>query len=119
EHMEKHRAIIEPKFEMVLKILSEQLGNNGDIAKWTNPNGGYFLSLYTQNNCAKRTVQLCKEAGVILTGAGAAYPYGIDPSDSNIRIAPTFPPIEELKTATYLLCLAVQISTVEKLLQAE
>ncbi|MEG0339225.1 MAG: aminotransferase class I/II-fold pyridoxal phosphate-dependent enzyme [Oscillospiraceae bacterium] len=119
EHMEKHRAIIEPKFEMVLKILSERLGNNGDIAKWTNPNGGYFLSLYTQNNCAKRTVQLCKEAGVILTGAGAAYPYGIDPSDSNIRIAPTFPPIEELKTATYLLCLAVQISTVEKLLQAE
>ncbi|MEG0110112.1 MAG: aminotransferase, partial [Oscillospiraceae bacterium] len=117
EHMNKHRAIIEPKFKMVLSILNKELAN--DMAHWTKPNGGYFLSLYTQNGCAKRTVALCSEAGVKFTGAGAAYPYGIDPNDSNIRIAPTFPPLQELETATNLLCLAVKIATVEKLLQAE
>ncbi|MEG1104145.1 MAG: aminotransferase class I/II-fold pyridoxal phosphate-dependent enzyme [Oscillospiraceae bacterium] len=117
EHMNKHRAIIEPKFKMVLSILDKELPN--DMAHWTKPNGGYFLSLYTQNGCAKRTVALCSEAGVKFTGAGAAYPYGIDPNDSNIRIAPTFPPLQELETATNLLCLAVKIATVEKLLQAE
>lgn len=118
EHMKKHREIVEPKFDMVLGILDEQLTKHGDIAHWTHPRGGYFLSLYTMPGCAKRTVQICKEVGVIFTGAGAAYPYGIDPKDSNIRIAPTFPPIGELETATYLLCLAVQMATVEKLLQA-
>lgn len=116
-HMEKHRAIIEPKFKMVLNLLNQELTNN--IAQWTKPNGGYFLSLYTQEGCAKRTVELCKNAGVVLTGAGAAYPYGVDPLDVNIRIAPTFPPIGELETATKLLCIAVKISTVEKLLKAE
>lgn len=117
EHMKKHRAIIEPKFKMVLSLLNQEL--NEETAHWTNPNGGYFLSLYTQHGCAKRTVELCKQAGVVLTGAGAAFPYGVDPCDTNIRIAPTFPPIGELETATKLLCLAVKIATVEKLLQAE
>ncbi|MBP8855149.1 MAG: aminotransferase, partial [Oscillospiraceae bacterium] len=116
-HMQKHRAIIEPKFKLTMQILTQELTD--DIAHWTKPNGGYFLSLYTQNGCAKRVVQLCKEAGVTFTGAGAAFPYGVDPQDSNIRLAPTFPPLKELEPAMRLLCLAVKLATVEKLLQAE
>ncbi len=116
-HMQKHRAIIEPKFKLTMQILAQELTD--DIAHWTKPNGGYFLSLYTQNGCAKRVVQLCKEAGVTFTGAGAAFPYGVDPQDSNIRLAPTFPPLKELEPAMRLLCLAVKLATVEKLLQAE
>lgn len=114
-HMEKHRQIVEPKFKTVLSIFDKELGDYEKLAHWTKPNGGYFISLYTQG-VAKRTVQLCKEAGVVLTGAGAAYPYGIDPDDTNIRIAPTYPPLEELETATHLLCVAVKLATVEKLL---
>lgn len=113
-HMEKHRAIVEPKFRTVLRILAEELGEEN--AHWTKPNGGYFISLYTMDGCAKRTVQLCREAGVVLTGAGAAYPYGIDPADSNIRIAPTYPPLSELETATHLLCVCAQLSMIEALL---
>lgn len=119
QHMKKHANLIKPKFDVVLSILDEELGDDEKIASWTKPNGGYFLSLYTQHGCAKRTVELCKDAGVVLTGAGAAFPHGIDPNDTNIRIAPTFPPIGELETASRLLCLAVKISTVEKLLKAE
>lgn len=115
-HMEKHRVLVEPKFDAVLRCFEENLSPCGDIARWTNPNGGYFLSLYTLPGCAKRTVQLCAQAGVKLTGAGAAYPYGIDPEDSNIRIAPTFPSIEELTAAARLLCVALKLATVEKLL---
>ncbi len=115
-HMEKHRRILEPKFKAVLSLLQDGLGGCGPIARWTDPNGGYFLSLYTQAGCAKRTVQLCREVGVALTDAGAAYPYGIDPQDSNIRIAPTFPPLHELEEATRLLCVCVRIATLEKLL---
>ncbi|MEG1175456.1 MAG: aminotransferase class I/II-fold pyridoxal phosphate-dependent enzyme [Ruthenibacterium sp.] len=114
EHMKKHRALVEPKFAAVLRIFAEELGE--DNAHWTKPNGGYFISLYLPDGCAKRTVQLCKEAGVVLTGAGAAYPYGVDPADSNIRIAPTFPPLTELETASHLLCVCAKMAIAEKLL---
>lgn len=114
-HMKKHAAIIAPKFDVVLKAFSDELGGKG-IAEWTNPNGGYFISLNVLNGCAKRTVELCKEAGVVLTPAGATYPYGKDPDDSNIRIAPTFPPVEELELAVDLLCTSVQLAAAEKLL---
>ena len=115
-HMEKHKRIIKPKFSVVLHELDDQLVPCGEIAHWTRPRGGYFISLYTMPGCAKRTVELCKQAGVILTGAGAAYPYGIDPEDSNIRIAPTFPTVNELKVAAELLCLTLRMATVEQLL---
>ena len=116
-HMRKHRKILEPKFNLVKKTFTEELNGCGKIARWTDPKGGYFISLYLREGCAKRTVQLCKEAGVVLTGAGAAYPYGIDPRDSHLRIAPTFPSLEELKTATDLLCICVRMATVEQLLR--
>lgn len=115
-HMKKHAALLAPKFGMVVDTLGAQLGGCGDIARWTDPKGGYFLSLYTMEGCAKRVVGLCKELGVVLTGAGAAYPYGIDPADSHIRIAPTYPTLDELKTACELLCVAVRYASVEKLL---
>ena len=117
-HMEKHRAIVAPKFEAVWQALREGLSPYGEIARWTTPNGGYFISLYTLEGCAKRTVQLCKDAGVVLTGAGAAYPYGHDEQDSNIRIAPTYPTLPELRLACELLCMAVRLASVEKLLGA-
>lgn len=116
EHMLKHRTLLALKFEIVLQALENNLTPCGEIAQWTNPKGGYFVSLYTMDGCAKRTVELCKQAGVVLTGAGAAYPYGVDPKDSHIRIAPSFPPEEELTIAAELLCLCVKMATVEKLL---
>lgn len=116
-HMEKHRTSVEPKMDMVLRIFKNELNACGDIATWTKPNGGYFCSLYTQPGCAKRTVQLCKDAGVVLTGAGAAYPYGVDEKDAHIRIAFTFPPLAELETASQLLCVALKLATIEQLLQ--
>ncbi len=115
-HMQKHRAILEPKFALVKEKLDELRAACGDVARWTDPKGGYFISLYLKDGCAKRTVQLCKEAGVVLTGAGAAYPYGKDPGDSHIRIAPTFPSTPELATATELLVHCVKLATVELLL---
>ncbi len=115
-HMQKHAALIAPRFAAVEDTLHAGLSACGGIASWTQPHGGYFLSLYVMDGCAKRVVQLCKEAGVVLTGAGAAYPYGIDPADRHIRIAPTFPPIEELKTAAELLCVATRLASTEKLL---
>ncbi|MEG1069370.1 MAG: aminotransferase class I/II-fold pyridoxal phosphate-dependent enzyme [Ruthenibacterium sp.] len=118
-HMKKHRALVAPKFELVQHTFETELADVSDVTHWTNPQGGYFISLYVMPGCAKRTVQLCKEAGVVLTGAGAAYPYGIDPQDTNIRIAPTYPPIGELDTASQLLCVCLKIATIEKLLQAE
>ena len=114
-HMQKHRAILEPKFIEVETQLENELLPYG-IGEFTKPNGGYFISLNVPDGCAKRTVALCKEAGVVLTGAGATYPYGNDPRDRNIRIAPTLPPIEELKEATKLLILCAKIAAVEKLL---
>lgn len=116
EHMKKHAAILKPKFEAVNEILDKNLSGKG-IASWNNPNGGYFISLDVYEGCAKKTVQLAKEAGVTFTPAGATYPYGKDPKDSNIRIAPTYPPISELKTAIEVLCVCVELSALELLLQ--
>lgn len=116
EHMKKHRAILQPKFELVQKVFSQEVEPYGPIAWWTKPNGGYFISLYVQPGCAKRVVDLCKQAGVVLTGAGAAYPCGIDPDDHHIRIAPTFPSLAELETASLLLSVCIRLATVEKLL---
>ena len=114
-HMKKHASILAPKFAIVISALEKNLGGKG-IADWTDPNGGYFISLNVMPGCAKRTVELCKQAGVTLTGAGATFPYGKDPQDSNIRIAPTFPSVDELKKAVEILCVCVELSAAEKLL---
>jgi len=115
-HMQKHAELIRPKFETVLATLEQELGSK-NIATWTNPNGGYFISLDTLDGCAQKVVQLAKEAGVILTNAGATFPYGKDPRNRNIRIAPTFPPLSELKVAMELLAICIQIVSLEKLLK--
>ena len=115
KHMKKHAAILKPKFDIVIKHLDEELGGRG-IASWVNPKGGYFISLDVMNGCAKRTGELCSEAGVTLTSVGATYPYGIDENDKNIRIAPSFPPVDELDIAAQLLCICVRLACVEKLL---
>lgn len=115
EHMKKHRAILQPKFELVKDTLQSRLAPCGNIAWWTDPKGGYFISLYVENGCAKRIVQLCKEAGVVLTGAGAAYPKDYDPDDHHIRIAPSYPTLDELKIASELLTICVRIAVLEKL----
>lgn len=115
-HMKKHAAIIRPKFEAVEKVLEEEL-EGLEIGQWTKPNGGYFISFDAMEGCAKAIVEKCREAGVVLTGAGATYPYKKDPRDSNIRIAPTFPSEEELSVAADLFVLCVKLVSVEKLLQ--
>lgn len=114
-HMLRHAEILKPKFEAVLTAFNEKLAGKG-IASWTTPNGGYFISLDVYEGCAKRTVALCKEAGVTLTGAGATFPYGNDPLDKNIRIAPTFPSRDELCKAVEILCVCVEIAAIEKML---
>lgn len=116
EHMKKHAAIMRPKFEAVLTVLDRELSGLG-IGEWTKPNGGYFISFEALDGCAKAIVARCKEAGMVLTGAGATYPYGKDPRDSNIRIAPTFPTPEELAQATDLFVLCVKLVSVERLLE--
>ncbi len=116
-HMKKHADIIRPKFEATLEILDKELGGLG-IGEWTRPLGGYFISFDAMEGCAKAIVAKCKEAGVILTGAGATFPYGIDPKDSNIRIAPSYPTAEEMAAATDLFVLCVKLVSVEKLLSA-
>lgn len=115
EHMKKHAEILAPKFDAVSDILDSELSELG-IGEWNKPRGGYFISFYAPHGCAKRIVSLCKEAGVILTGAGATYPYGNDPLDSNIRIAPSFPPVETLRLAAELFCIAVKVAAAEKLI---
>lgn len=115
EHMDKLADKLRPKFDLVKEKLESQIGETG-FAKWSNPKGGYFVSLDTLPGCAKRTVALAKEAGVILTGAGATYPYGDDENDSNIRIAPTYPTVDELAKAMDIFILCVKIAGTEKYL---
>lgn len=115
EHMKVHKAILAPKFDAVLNEFDRALSPYG-VASWTKPNGGYFISLDVMPGTAKRVGELCKEAGVTLTTVGATFPYGKDPRDMNIRIAPSFPPIDELETATKLLCICVKLAAIEKLL---
>ena len=116
EHMRKRAAIMRPKFDMVLEILEKELGGLG-IATWTKPLGGYFISFNSMDGCAKEIVQKCKDAGVTLTGAGATYPYKKDPHDSNIRIAPSYPTMEELRASGELFVLCVKLVSVERLLE--
>lgn len=116
KHMMKHAAIMRPKFEAVIRVLDQELSGLG-IGTWTEPRGGYFISFDSLEGCAKAIVAKCKEAGVVLTGAGATFPYGKDPKDSNIRIAPSFPTPEEMAEATDLFVLCVKLVSVEKLLQ--
>lgn len=113
--MKKHAAILRPKFETVLTTLEAELGGTG-IAKWTNPRGGYFISFDVTTGSAKYAGKLCKEAGITMTGVGATYPYGKDPADSNIRIAPSLISCEELKKATEVLACAVKIAACKELL---
>ena len=115
EHMRKHADIMGPKFEAVIEILERELGGLG-IGSWTSPKGGYFISFDSLDGCAKSIVGRCKKAGLIMTGAGATYPYGKDPHDSNIRIAPSYPPLSDLILAMELFALCVKIVSIDKLL---
>ena len=117
KHMSKQAAILRPKFEAVTDILEKELGGLG-IGEWTKPLGGYFISFDALLGCAKAIVAKCKEAGVVMTGAGATFPYGKDPKDSNIRIAPSFPTPEEMAQAADLFALCVKLVSVDKLLEA-
>lgn len=111
--MQRHAAVLAPKFRAVLTAL-EQLAPL-DIAQWTRPTGGYFISLDAMPGTARRALELCREAGVTMTGAGATYPYGVDPADSNIRIAPSLPPVAELEQAAQVLCTCLRLAALEKL----
>lgn len=115
EIMQQHAKIMGPKFRVVSEALHRLILPRG-FAKWNEPKGGYFVSLYTMPGTAKRALQLCKEAGVEMTPAGATYPYGMDPKDSNIRIAPSLPPVEELEKAMDVFCTCLKIAALEKLL---
>lgn len=114
-HMRLHRSILAPKFKAVINEFQNQLDGLG-IATWTNPKGGYFISLDVLPGTAKRVYELCQNAGVSLTKVGATFPYGVDPEDKNIRIAPSYPPVDELLAATKLLCICVKLAACEKLL---
>ena len=116
-HMMKHAEKMRPKFKAVLDMLESEL-KPAKIATWTNPLGGYFISFDVMNGCAKKVVSMCKDAGMVLTGAGAPFPYGIDPDDKNIRIAPSFATPEELKEASRILIVCTKIATIEKMLEA-
>ncbi len=115
-HMKKMAGDLKPKFDMVADKLEKDLAGSG-LASWSNPKGGYFVSLDTLPGCARRTIELAENAGVTLTKAGAAYPYGKDPKDSNIRIAPTYPAIDELKKAMDIFIICVKIAGIEKILK--
>ncbi len=115
-HMKKHAASLKPKFDAVIECFTKEFDGTG-IAQWKNPNGGYFISLNVLDGTAKRTGELCKDAGVVLTPPGATYPYGKDPEDKNIRIAPSFPTVEELRKAAELLAISARLAACEKLLK--
>ena len=114
ELMKKHAAVLGPKFGVVLDALDREVAPL-DIARYNRPVGGYFISLNAMPGTARRTLQLCKEAGVTMTGAGATFPYGKDPADSNIRVAPSLPPLEELRQAIAIFCNCLKLSALEKL----
>ena len=114
ELMKKHAKVLGPKFRCVLDTLAREIEPLG-IASWQKPTGGYFVSVNTANGLAKRTLALCKEAGVVMTSAGATFPYGIDPNDSNIRIAPSLPPVAELQAAMDIFCLSLRLAALEQL----
>ena len=116
--MKRHATIMAPKFELCLKMLRAELTNKG-IAHWHHPNGGYFICVAAMPGTAKRTLELCKRCGVFLTPAGATYPYGVDPHDSMIRIAPSLPPIEELEKAMLVFCTCLKMAALEKYLGLE
>ncbi len=116
EHMRRHADILRPKFEAVEETLERELGGL-EIGTWTNPCGGYFISFDSLPGCAKKIVARCKKAGVVMTGAGATYPYGKDPQDSNIRIAPSYPPLADLKLAAEIFALSVKLCSVEHYLE--
>lgn len=116
KHMEKHAEFLRPRFELVLQTLESQLSGLG-AGSWIKPMGGYFITYETNEGCAKRVVALAKEAGVVLTPAGAPFPYGKDPKDSVIRIAPSYPTMEDLKQAAEIFCVCVKVATIEKLLE--
>lgn len=118
KHMMKHAEKMRPKFETVINMLEQELGQN-DIAAWNSPNGGYFISYSVLDGCAKKIVGMCKEAGLVLTGAGATYPYGKDPRDENIRIAPSFATIEELVNASKILIICTKIAAIEEILKTK
>jgi DNA-binding transcriptional MocR family regulator len=115
-HMRKQADELKPKFHVVLETLDRELSGTG-LAEWEKPDGGYFVAVDTLDGCAKEVVRLAKEAGVTMTGAGATFPYKKDPRDRNIRIAPTYPTIDELKLAMELFCLCVKLAGVNKLLE--
>lgn len=115
EIMKRHASVMAPKFRAVLDMLDRELAPCG-FARWNSPKGGYFVSLFTMKGTAKRALELCKEAGVVMTSAGATYPYGIDPDDSNIRIAPSLPPVADLEKAMEVFCVCLKLAAVEKLL---
>ena len=116
-HMMKHAAILRPKFEKCIEVLTEELGTAKDLWTWTEPKGGYFVSFYAYPGTATKIVSMCKEAGVALTPAGASYPYGKDPKDSNIRLAPSFPGIEDIEKAVRILTICAKITAIDKLLE--
>ena len=116
-HMAKHAELLRPRFEAVDEILNKELAGL-EVGTWTKPMGGYFVSFDSLDGCAKKIVAMCKDAGVVMTGAGATFPYGKDPKDSNIRIAPSFPSLEELKLAAEIFCVCVKLVSIDKLLEA-
>jgi DNA-binding transcriptional MocR family regulator len=114
--MKQHAAILKPKFDMVQSVLEKELGGKY-IAEWSQPKGGYFVSINTLEGCAKVVVAMAAKAGVKLTPAGATFPYGKDPQDRNIRIAPSFPSVDEIRQAMELLAICIQVVSIEKIMQ--
>ena len=112
ELMKKHAAVMGPKFKLVVDILEREIAPRG-LAKWHDPKGGYFVSVNVRPGCARRTWELCREAGVVMTDAGATFPYGKDPQDSNIRVAPSLPPLSELEQAMEVFCVCLRLAALE------